>query len=631
MINTKTINKLINETSPYLLQHAHNPVYWYPWGDEAFSKAKAEDKPIFLSIGYSTCHWCHVMERESFENEYIAKLLNDYFISIKVDKEERPDIDSVYMRVCQACTGSGGWPTSIFMSPEQKPFFSGTYFPPGSFTELLYNISRNWTHNRKKLMSGGDEIIRHISESNMYGDAERNLSESAYNSLSRKFDSNYGGFGNAPKFPSPHNLLFLMKYDKKHGSEMAEKTLASMYAGGIFDHIGYGFSRYSTDEKWLVPHFEKMLYDNALLAVSYLYAFEQTENNLYKSVAEKIFIYIEREMTASDGGFYSAQDADSDGIEGKYYLFKQQEIINILGAEAGKRFNNLYDITSDGNLGEMSIPNLIAQNQPCDTMDDFLPAVYNYRKQRTALHRDEKVLASTNSLMLWAYANAYRILGDEKYLSVAKKSQGFIENNLVDNDTVYVSITKGKRGAIGFIDDYAFYIMALVDLYRATYDEKYLLRALELNKTVVKKFWDEENGGFYFYGNNSEKLIIRPKESYDGAIPSGNSVMFRNLDTLYKLTKDMNLYELSQMQKAYMDKAASDYPHGFCFYLYATLPTRDVVCVMKDESDLEKIKGKSNYIIRAYKEPTEKYPLVNDKTTFYICDGQQCFPPTNNL
>ncbi len=582
-----------------------------------------------------TCHWCHVMERESFENDVIAGILNENFIPIKVDKEERPDIDSVYMRVCQTFTGGGGWPTSIFMAPEQKPFYAGTYFPPQTFIKLIQNISQAWKNSRTRLMSASDEIINHISHKSNNHIEDKDLKAEAFHTFQHLFDPVYGGFGNAPKFPSPHNLFFLMGYSKAinepHSLEMSEKTLLSMYKGGIFDHIGYGFSRYSTDEKWLAPHFEKMLYDNAMLAAAYLHAFEHTENVLYRSVAEKIFVYIEREMTSQSGGFYSAQDADSDDVEGKYYVFSPDETINILGKEIGERFNNLYDITSQGNFEEKNIPNLIKQSSPLKTMDEYLPQLYAYRKERTVLHRDEKILTSWNSLMLWAYATAFRILGDDKYLRIAEKSQRFIEDNLVIDDIVYVSITEGKRSVPGFIDDYAFYILALLELYHATFEEKYLSRALMLANKAVNNFFDSENGGFYFYGKDGEKLLIRPKESYDGAIPSGNSVMYYNLDRLYKLTKDMNLYDLCESQKDFMEKAASKYSHGFSFYLFATLPTKDVICVLKDKSDINKLLKKSNYVVRVFEKPTNEYPLVNDKTTFYVCEGNRCMPPVNEL
>jgi len=609
-------------------------VDWFPWCEEAFAKAKNENKPIFLSIGYSTCHWCHVMERESFEDEHIARILNDNFISIKVDKEERPDIDIIYMRVCQAYTGSGGWPTSVFMASDQRPFYAGTYFQPERFVQLLEAIEYNWHERRDAMLKSGDEIIGYIAGALppnprcRYAPGQ-NLTKAAFLTFQRTFDSEYGGFGRAPKFPSPHNLLFLMGYaaafDEKNALDMAEKTLLQMYKGGIFDHIGYGFSRYSTDRYWLAPHFEKMLYDNALLAVAYLTAFEQTGNELYASVARRIFIYIEREMSNEHGGLYSAQDADSDGIEGKYYVFTPEEVFDVLGGRDGAQFNDYFDISRKGNFEGKNIPNLIKQTTLHNEMSRLLPKLYEYRLTRTSLHRDEKILTSWNSLMLWAYATAARVLGDQSYQKTAEKMSEFIENNLSDGDTLYAGITDGRRSGKGFLDDYAFYILALIALYEASFDDKYLNRALELNEKVIRDFYDETDKGFYFYGSDGERLIIRPKESYDGAIPSGNSVMAYNLDRLSKLTKDERLYTKAREQREFMETEVGEHPAGFSFFLLSALPTKDVFCALKDKNDLTKIKVKSNWVFRVIS--STDYPIANDKTTLYICEGDRCLPP----
>jgi len=636
MTNPKTSNRLTNETSPYLLQHANNPVDWFPWGNEAFEKAKAEDKPVFLSIGYSTCHWCHVMEHESFENEEIAKILNNSFVSIKLDKEERPDIDSVYMRVCQAYTGSGGWPTSIFMSADQKPFFAGTYFPPKNFENLLNQIMFHWKSERAKLSKSGDEIIKYLNaEAPLRQTPEiATLADNAFLTFKRMFDKEYGGFGRAPKFPSPHNLMFLLGYNSyshNEAIEMAEKTLLQMYKGGIFDHIGYGFSRYSTDKMWLAPHFEKMLYDNALLAASYTLAYEVTGNALYKEIAGKIFEYISCEMTDSGGGFYSAQDADIDGVEGKYYIFSQGEILKVLGEEDGKKFCNYFDISLKGNFEGENIPNIIRQKQPFENMTELLPKLYDYRKNRYDLHKDNKILTAWNSLMIWAHANAYRAFKDDRYLKTAEKAASFIEGNLIKDDIIHVGITEGKLGGAGFLDDYAFYTMALISLYEASFNESYLERALEVNGKIVEQFLDKENGGFYLYGNDSEQLIARPKESYDGAIPSGNSVMAYNLDRLYKLTKDIGLHTLSQNQNDFMNKEAATHPGNNSFYLYAILPTKDIVCILKNMDDLKELEAKHNWVIKVLYASTDDYKLLNDKTTFYVCEGEKCLPGSNTL
>lgn len=406
-------NHLKNQTSPYLLQHADNPVEWYPWGEEAFARAGREDKPVFLSIGYSTCHWCHVMAHESFEDQEIAELLNRWFIAIKVDKEERPDIDSIYMSVCQAFTGSGGWPTTVFLTPEQKPFFAGTYFPKTArygqigLKELLMAIHEKWEKQREELLKSAEEIVLLLEQradisggkaDDKSGDINAQLIEKAVLSYERSFDERWGGFGDAPKFPTPHNLLFLMKYYEKNNAKeamnMAEKTLRQMYLGGMFDHIGGGFCRYSTDRFFLVPHFEKMLYDNALLILAYCKAYELTNNVFYCTVAEKTAAYILREMTSEDGGFYSAQDADSEGVEGKYYLFEPSEIISVLGEKQGRAFNRYFDITQEGNFEGKSIPNLLKNKDIDESMDACLRQIYIYRKKRYQLHLDDKILTS---------------------------------------------------------------------------------------------------------------------------------------------------------------------------------------------------------------------------------------------
>ena len=594
-------------------------------------------------VNISTCHWCHVMEHESFESKEIAEMLNENFISIKLDKEERPDVDSVYMRVCQAYTGSGGWPTSIFMSPDQKPFFAGTYFPPRKFEDLLNKVMFHWKNERSKLTKSSDEIIKYLNSETIKGytgEIEK-LTENTFLTFKRMFDSEYGGFGREPKFPSPHNLMFLLGYheqanektehDARSALNMAEKTLLQMYKGGIFDHIGYGFSRYSTDKMWLAPHFEKMLYDNAMLASSYVLAYEITGNKLYKEITDKIFDYIEREMTTSDGGFYSAQDADSDGVEGKYYVFTSEEIVKVLGKEDGQKFCNYYDISAAGNFEGENIPNIIKQREPFVDMSEFMPKLYDYRKTRTSLHRDEKILTAWNSLMIWAYANAYRVFEDERYLQRAEKAAKFIEYNLIKNDILHVAVTDGKISGEGYLDDYAFYIMALISLYEACFNEKYLDRALEINTKTTEQFFDSNNGGFYLYGKDSEKLIARPKESYDGAIPSGNSVMAYNLDRLYKLTKDNSLYDISQKQNSFMSGEAATHPANNSFYMYSTLPTKDIVCVLKHTDDLIGLKAKHNWVMRVLKEPTQEYKLLDDKTTFYVCEGDRCLPPVNTL
>ncbi|MDY3031809.1 MAG: thioredoxin domain-containing protein [Clostridia bacterium] len=577
-------NALKNETSPYLLQHKDNPVRWYPWGKEAFEKAKKENKPVFLSIGYSTCHWCHVMAHECFEDKATAEIMNEYFIAVKVDKEERPDIDSIYMNVCQTMTGSGGWPLSVFITPEQKPFFAGTYFPRRAFQSLLKQIHLLWQTRRDELISSGTEIEKlSAAEPNEMGSPSQALLNQAFEQLSHSFDKQYGGFGNAPKFPIPHNLIFLLDYysktNEKSALNMAEHTLMQMYKGGIFDHIGYGFSRYSTDRYYLVPHFEKMLYDNALLIMSYITAYSVTGNTQYKDIAEKTAQYILCEMTDSRGGFFSAQDADSEGKEGKYYVFGRNEIPDLIGKEAGAKFNEYYGITERGNFEGKSIPNLLHNPKQNSELQKYIPKIYEYRKTRTHLHLDDKILTSWNGLMIAAFAMLYRVTQDMKYLCTAEKACDFIENELAENDTLYVSFRSGQRGSIGFLDDYAFYIFALIHLYEASFKQNYLSRATELCKKAIKNFFDIENGGFYFYGNDNEQLIMKPKETYDGAMPSGNSVMAYNLAFLSQLTEDKLFSETAEQQLCFMAGKAKNYPTGYCFYLLALSRECIIKCV----------------------------------------------------
>ena len=639
-------NRLQHETSPYLLQHAHNPVDWYPWGEEAFRKAKEEDKPVFLSIGYSTCHWCHVMAHESFEDEETAEILNRYFVSIKVDKEERPDVDSIYMAFCQAFTGSGGWPTSIFMTPDQKPFFAGTYFPKRSrgrmigFQELLEAVHEKWESDRDALLQQADHLLSHLKQDEAKGTAlSDDLIESAVRIYKRIYDRKNGGFGPAPKFPTPHNLLLLMTYHERYGDEaclhMAQHTLTQMYRGGLFDHIGFGFCRYSTDERYLAPHFEKMLYDNALMMMAYCQAYAITKKPLYLDIAEKTAAYILREMTNPQGGFYSAQDADSEGEEGKYYLFTPEEIVRILGKNEGEAFCRHFDITLSGNFEGKNIPNLLHSDPEDKAFEPFLERIYAYRKERHALHLDDKILTTWNALMVAAFCRLYQVSGKAIYLDAAKRADGFLAENLMEGDTLYVSSRKGKRGVKGFVDDYAAVIFAQMVLYGATLDEEYLKKAKRLCEEVNRQFLDEEHGGYFFYGADHENLILRPKETYDGAIPSGNAMMAWNLVRLSQLTQDETFARDAQRQLDFLAKEAVQYPTGHAMFLLALLnhecsPTK-VTVVPDDAADISKLPllfPMDAAII--LKKPTDNYPLKGGKTTFYICRGHSCLPPTND-
>ncbi len=645
-------NHLQNQTSPYLLQHVNNPVDWYPWGDEAFRKAKEEDKPIFLSIGYSTCHWCHVMAHESFEDMNIADILNRYFVSIKVDKEERPDIDSVYMSVCQALTGSGGWPTTIFLTPEQKPFYAGTYFPKTAkygkvgLEQLLLVIHQKWITDRADLLESAEEILsfldkQRMSETHRHETDITDILSTAVSLYKRIHDEKYGGFGEAPKFPTPHNLLFLMRYyEKNHDKDalkMAEKTLLQMYRGGMFDHIGGGFSRYSTDRFFLVPHFEKMLYDNALLILAYSKAYEITQNSTYLSAAEKTATYIMREMLSGEGGFCSAQDADSEGVEGKYYLFEPQEIRNVLGEEAGEAFNRYFDITEKGNFEGKNIPNLLRNSIITEWDNGQLEKLYEYRKHRYPLHLDDKILTSWNGLMIAAMCHLYRVTGEESYLSVAKQGQDFIERYLCEKNTLYVSYRNGLHSKEGFLDDYANEIFALLALYEATLEKKYLERAKQFCEKVMGDFYDRQKGGFFLYGREGEQLILQPKETYDGAMPSGNSVMAYNLVRLYWITSEDKYEKAAKQQLEFIAKEAEQYPVAYAMFLCALLDYVDmpdkITIVVKDRQDLKELACRIslNTIVCVVEEASKEYPLKDDRTTFYVCKGHSCFPPMNEL
>ena len=573
-------NKLINETSPYLLQHAHNPVNWYPWGEEAFEKAANEDKPVLLSIGYSTCHWCHVMAHESFEDIEVARFLNDHFVSIKVDKEERPDVDNVYMTVCQAVTGNGGWPMTLLLTPDQKPFFAATYLPKNTrhgmvgFLDVLAQVEKKWRLEKDHVEEVAQNLVQFIRQpqrSNRHVVPAGALVQNAYASLSASFDEVFGGFGGAPKFPMAHNLLFLFQYyrlhDEDRAREMAEKTLVQMYRGGLFDHIGFGFSRYSTDNKWLVPHFEKMLYDNALLIMAYVEAYSISKEALWREIAEKTIAYITRELGDEGGAFYCGQDADSEGVEGKYYVFNPTEIRNVLGDSLGAAFNKTFDITSKGNFEGESIPNLLESSSLSQDLEEAICMVYNYRKNRYALHVDDKVLSSWNGLMIVALCKAYAAFEDSVYLQKARGIARFIKQNMTDEPLVCTSYRSGKSTCTSFIDDNAFYIWGLLELYRVTADKTYLDEASAIADRTIEGFFDEQEGGFYLYGKSAERLLLRPKETHDGAIPSGNSAMAYNL---YRLSREFGLDPYEPVRKRhfeFMKQEAATYPPGHTFFL----------------------------------------------------------------
>jgi len=665
----KVPNHLITEKSPYLFQHAYNPVDWYPWGDEAFEKAKTEDKPVFLSVGYSCCHWCHVMAHESFEDGEVAEILNRDFVAIKVDREERPDIDAVYMEVCQALTGSGGWPMTIVMTAEKKPFFAGTYLPKNSragmtgLTDLLLEISRRWRDNRPALLQNSDEITAYVQaqKSATVGDnvPSKELLSLAKEQYARIFNNKWGGFGSAPKFPMPHNLIFLLRYSAlEHDAEalsLAETTLSQMYRGGIFDHIGGGFSRYSTDEKWLVPHFEKMLYDNALLAWAYLEAFAITKRPLYKNIAVRTISYVLAELWDPKGGFMCGQDADSEGVEGKYYVFTPEEIKRVLGDADGEKFCRRFGIDGHG-FEDKSIPNLI----DCTDFDREERAVnaltkrlYEYRLQRTVLHRDDKVLTSWNALMIIALAKAGRTLKGAKYLVMAKRTQRFIARNLTDKrGRLLIRWKEGSAANDGQLDDYAFYGLALTELYKLSFDVSYLAEAERIAGIMTELFSDEDGGGFFLYAKDAEQLITRPKPVYDGAIPSGNSAAALLLSRLSKLTGKEQWRQAAEKQMSFITAAAGKQPSGYGLAMLALTeelyPSAELVCVAKEASlpkeliELSCRKSTENFSILLKTSEnmqqlddaapfTADYPIPESGTMYYLCRNGTCLKPVKEL
>ncbi|WP_236838704.1 thioredoxin domain-containing protein [Caldalkalibacillus salinus] len=670
-------NLLVSEKSPYLLQHAYNPVNWFQWGKEAFTKAKNEDKPIFLSIGYSTCHWCHVMERESFEDEEVAKMLNEHFISIKVDKEERPDIDHIYMTVCQALTGQGGWPLTVFLTPEQKPFYAGTYFPRQSMygrpglVELLDHIQQLWDTEREKINATSDKITRAIQEPNTQSFQQKlstDVLEDAADQLEDMYDETHGGFGQAPKFPSPHQYLFLLREWKRTGNgtylKMVERSLMSMHRGGIYDHIGYGFARYSVDRYWLVPHFEKMLYDNALLAYTYLDTFQATKDSYFASIAEEIFDYVHREMTSSEGGFYSAQDADSEGEEGKFYVWNPLEINDILGDQLGSLFCDYYDVTNEGNFEGKNILNLIespshasfAQRKGMSPEELTLKLkearehLFTYRQGRVPPHKDDKILTSWNGLMIAALAKGGAVLQSEVFIDRAEQALSFIEDHLIDhNGRLLARYRDGEGNLKAYIDDFAFLIFALHELYFATGQVIYVEKAQHYLKSAVKLFWDEKEGGFFFYGRDAEQLLTKPKEQYDAAIPSGNSVMALNLVRQFHLTGDPVVRKYMDEQLALYTDSVYHYPAGYTFYLCAlqmVLSGPEEIVLVEGENKehyqealtsitqsfspfsvlVQKTKAKKASLDQLTEMHKDKLSMDN-KVTLYLCQNFSCQTP----
>ncbi len=679
-MNTKKeqkVNRLIHEKSPYLQQHAHNPVDWYPWGEEAFEKEKKENKPVFLSIGYSTCHWCHVMAHESFEDEEVAKILNEKYVSIKVDREERPDIDSIYMRVCQMLTGHGGWPLSVFLTPEQKPFYAGTYFPKRSrygrpgFIDVLTQLYEKFQANPQEITAISEQITKSLTQA-VQAHGNDLLSpaalEKTYRQLANSFDGVYGGFGGAPKFPIPHMLMFLMRYYKWKGEEqalfMTEKTLNGMANGGIYDHIGYGFARYSTDAMWLVPHFEKMLYDNALLLTTYTEAYQLTKNERYKAISEQIIEFVKREMTAKEGAFYSAIDADSEGVEGKYYVWDKDEVLNVLGTELGDLFCEAYDITENGNFEGHNVPNLIHtdlasmakkyelnEEQLKEKLETARQKLFAARSLRVYPHVDDKILTAWNALMIAGLAKAAKVYENDSYLDIAKQALTFIETHLVQDGRLMVRYREGEVKNKGFIDDYAYLLWAYIEMYEATFERSYLERASERTQEMLELFWDEANGGFYFTGKDAEQLIVREKEIYDGALPSGNSVAAVQMIRLARLTGDLQLLDKAEKMYLTFKRQVEAYESGHTFFLQGLLlfamPAKEIVIFGKkgDEKRERLLKQLQkafvpNYTVLVAEHPSDfsaiapfaaEYKQIGEETTVYICENFACLQPTTDV
>ncbi|PLR80876.1 hypothetical protein CVD25_19430 [Bacillus canaveralius] len=663
-------NRLAKEKSPYLLQHAYNPVDWYPWGEEAFEKAKIENKPVFVSIGYSTCHWCHVMERESFEDEEVAKLLNERFVSIKVDREERPDIDSIYMNICQLMTGHGGWPLNVFITPDQKPFYAGTYFPPESkygvpgFKEVITQLYDQYQNNRDKIDTIAAEATEALRLSAERSGAEllsADVLHKTYQELSNRFNSIYGGFGDAPKFPMPHTLIFLLKYYKWTDAEIAlkmvERTLNAMADGGIYDHVGFGFARYSVDEQWLVPHFEKMLYDNALLLYAYAETYQVTNDSRYKEIVEQIVTFVDREMTDQQGAFYSAIDADSEGVEGKYYVWSKQEIIDLLGEKNGEFYSRIYDITSNGNFEGENIPNLLQSNMAKtfseaglstedgkQKLEELRKVLLEKRTQRVYPHLDDKILTAWNALMIAGLAKAGQALQNEAYFEKAEKALQFIEKQLVVDGELLARYRDGEAKYLAYLDDWAFLLWSYLEMYEGTANMEYLSKAVETARKLRSFFWDEQDGGFFFTRADSESLIVREKQAYDGAIPSGNSVAAVNLLRLGHFTGDTEWLDMADEILKVFKPDIQAYGSGHTFLLQSLLlkefPMKEVVIVGEARQRLElfeELRSKYTPELAVVTSASDEglhtiyergyRPLADRSLTVYICENFACKQP----
>ncbi len=687
-MSQKKFNQLRNEKSPYLLQHANNPVNWHPWGKEAFEQAKKEKKPIFLSIGYSTCHWCHVMAHESFEDDEVAKILNDHFISIKVDREERPDIDKIYMDICQIMTGAGGWPLTIIMDSEKIPFFAGTYIPKSNafqrmgMLQLLPRIIELWNNKQYELQNTADEILLNLklqSREKKEQNLDKNLLKVTYEQLLNRYDEENGGFSVAPKFPTPHNLFFLLRYWKRYqvvkSLEMVEKTLQKMRMGGIYDHLGFGFARYSTDATWLVPHYEKMLYDQALIALAYLETYQITKKKEYRQTAREIFEYVIRDMTSSLGGFYSAEDADSEGEEGKFYLWSLNELEKFLTKDELEFIINVYNLKESGNFVEQmtgkpngtnilhlkkSLKNLSEENKLemqdfFERLDSIRIKIFNEREKRIHPSKDDKILTDWNGLMIVALARGSIILQDAKFSEIAERAMKFLLENMINKDgRLLHRYRDGEASIHAFIDDYAFLIWGLLELYEATFNPKYLKLAYKHNEDFLSHFWDEKSGGFFFSADDSEELLVRSKEIYDGAIPSGNSVAMLNLLKLGTIKGDLDLIKKANTLLKSFSNNITSIPSAHTFLMssmdYQIGPYYLIVIAGNSKSNdtfsmLNSLKERFLPNVVLIFNPSDKDMIelfqiseviknqvsINDMATAYVCFDYSCKDPLTNI
>jgi uncharacterized protein YyaL (SSP411 family) len=665
-------NRLIYEKSPYLLQHAYNPVNWYPWGEEAFEKAKKEDKPVFLSIGYSTCHWCHVMEKESFEDDEVASLMNDVFVSIKVDREERPDIDSIYMAICQAMTGSGGWPLNLILTKDKRPFHAMTYIPKENrfgrtgMMELIPRIKQLWDSNRDMIEDAADRNLNALESGSSAGEKPGvDILHQAYEQILGMFDEDHGGFGHAPKFPAPVNLMFLLRYWKRTGDKMAlmmvEKTLSAMRNGGIYDHIGFGFHRYSVDPTWLVPHFEKMLYDQAMLAMAYTEAYQATGKEEYKKTCSEILTYVLRDMTSIDGGFYSGEDADSEGEEGRFYLWTENEIHQILGDKENEYIKKIFNIKEDGNFPEGNRRNIFYLSKSVPEASGVTAAnlersiessrvkLFTARKKRHHPEKDDKILTDWNGLMIAALAKASQAFDEPGYSRAAEKAADFILSKMrKEKSLLYHRYRDGEAAISGFLDDYSFFIWGLLDLYEATFDIHYLKAAIELNEDLLTHFWDNRAGGFFITSHDAENILIRKKDIYDGAVPSGNSVSMLNLIRLGKIKAEPELERKAEAIGQAFSGAIELAPAGYAMFMssldFALGPSYEIVIAgdLQADDTKEMLKAlRKEFIpnkvviflpdekseISRISDYTRNLPGSKGKATAYVCRNFSCTLP----